>query len=96
MKVFLKSFGCSTNIADGEVLSGCLVAAGHDLVDSLAAANIVIYNTCAVKGPTEDRIINLLKIQEHQPPLEVRQPTLQVQLVSESLHPGASRPWLSR
>lgn len=61
MKVFLKSFGCSTNVADGEVLSGCLVAAGHDLVDSIASANIIIYNTCAVKGPTEDRIINLLK-----------------------------------
>ncbi len=61
MQVFLKSFGCSTNLADGEVLAGCLAEAGHKLVDSVSAADLVIYNTCAVKGPTENRIIEILK-----------------------------------
>jgi MiaB-like tRNA modifying enzyme len=61
MRVFIKSFGCSANLADGEVLAGCLVEAGYRLVGSVSEADIVIYNTCAVKGPTENRIIELLK-----------------------------------
>jgi len=61
MQVFVKSFGCSTNLADGEVLAGCLAEAGYDLVNSVSAADIAIYNTCAVKGPTENRMIETLK-----------------------------------
>jgi MiaB-like tRNA modifying enzyme len=61
MRVFVKSFGCSTNIADGEVLAGCLVEAGNKLVNSASAADMIIYNACAVKGPTENRIIEILK-----------------------------------
>ncbi|MGQ9507688.1 MAG: tRNA (N(6)-L-threonylcarbamoyladenosine(37)-C(2))-methylthiotransferase [Candidatus Bathycorpusculaceae bacterium] len=61
MKVFVKSFGCSTNLADGEVLVGCLAEAGYPIVNSLSAADVLIYNTCAVKGPTENRMIEILK-----------------------------------
>ncbi|MEM2338046.1 MAG: tRNA (N(6)-L-threonylcarbamoyladenosine(37)-C(2))-methylthiotransferase [Candidatus Bathyarchaeia archaeon] len=60
-RVFLKSFGCSTNLADGEVMAGCLAAAGFQLAHGLKDADIIVYNTCAVKGPTENRMINLLK-----------------------------------
>ncbi len=61
MRVFLRSFGCSANMADGEVLAGCLAEAGFTLTESEANADIVIYNSCAVKGPTENRIIDALK-----------------------------------
>jgi MiaB-like tRNA modifying enzyme len=61
VKVFVKSFGCSTNLADGEVLAGCLAEAGYQIVNSVSAADIIIYNTCAVKGPTENRMIEILK-----------------------------------
>jgi threonylcarbamoyladenosine tRNA methylthiotransferase CDKAL1 len=61
MQVFIKSFGCSANLADGEVLAGCLADAGHKLVETVEAADVVIYNTCAVKGPTENRMITILK-----------------------------------
>jgi threonylcarbamoyladenosine tRNA methylthiotransferase CDKAL1 len=61
MRVFVRSFGCSANQADSEVLAGCLAAAGFTLVDSESDAEVVIYNTCAVKGPTENRIIDALK-----------------------------------
>jgi MiaB-like tRNA modifying enzyme len=42
-------------------LAGCLKQAGHVLVDSLEEAELVVYNTCAVKGPTEDRVIEALR-----------------------------------
>ena len=61
MRVFVRSFGCSANLADGEVLAGCLAAAGSMLVNSELDADIVVYNSCAVKGPTEDRVIDALK-----------------------------------
>ena len=61
MQVFVKSFGCSTSLADGEALAGCLAAAGYNLVTSAQTADIIVYNTCAVKGPTENRMIETLK-----------------------------------
>jgi threonylcarbamoyladenosine tRNA methylthiotransferase CDKAL1 len=61
MRVFVKTYGCSANLADTEVLAGCLAKAGCKLSDSTSAADVVIYNTCAVKGPTENRVIEALK-----------------------------------
>jgi threonylcarbamoyladenosine tRNA methylthiotransferase CDKAL1 len=60
-QVFIKNFGCSSNIADGEVLAGCLVKAGFQITQSESDADLIIFNTCAVKGPTENRIIDVLK-----------------------------------
>lgn len=59
MRVVVKSFGCSTNYADGSVLAGCLSEAGYEIVDSVSSSDVVVYNTCAVKGPTEDRMLAL-------------------------------------
>ncbi len=61
MQVFIRNFGCSANTADGEVLAGCLAQAGFQLTPSESEADVLIYNTCAVKGPTENRIINAMK-----------------------------------
>jgi threonylcarbamoyladenosine tRNA methylthiotransferase CDKAL1 len=61
MQVFIRSFGCSANTADSEVLAGCLAEAGFGLAASESEADVLVYNTCAVKGPTENRIINALK-----------------------------------
>ncbi len=61
MQIFVKNFGCSANTADGEAISGCLSQAGYQIATSEADAEILIYNTCAVKGPTENRIIDALK-----------------------------------
>jgi MiaB-like tRNA modifying enzyme len=48
-------------MADGEFMSGCLLEAGFELVDSPKQADVLIYNTCAVKTPTENRAIEILK-----------------------------------
>jgi threonylcarbamoyladenosine tRNA methylthiotransferase CDKAL1 len=61
MRVFMKTYGCSANLADTEVLAGCLAKAGCELAVSASEADVVIYNTCAVKGPTENRVIAALK-----------------------------------
>ena len=61
MKINIKSYGCSANTSDSEVMAGCLAKAGYELVDSQAEADLLIFNTCAVKGPTENRIIEAIK-----------------------------------
>ena len=61
MRVFVKSFGCSVNLADSEAMRGCLDQAGYKKADSPLDADVVIYNTCAVKGPTENRVVQALK-----------------------------------
>jgi threonylcarbamoyladenosine tRNA methylthiotransferase CDKAL1 len=60
-KIFIKNFGCSSNVADGEVLAGCLAQADFQIVASDTEADLLIYNTCAVKGPTENHLINEIK-----------------------------------
>ena len=60
-KVHIKNYGCSSNTADGETLAGCLKQAGYTLTTTEAEADLVIYNSCAVKGPTENRIIDDIK-----------------------------------
>ena len=57
----MKSYGCSANLADSEIIIGCLNEAGFKQAKSIMEADIVIYNTCAVKGPTENRVISALK-----------------------------------
>ncbi len=61
MRVFVRNYGCSANLSDGEVLTGCLSAAGYIIAGSEADADIIIFNSCAVKGPTENRIIDAIK-----------------------------------
>ena len=61
MRIHIKTYGCSTNLADSETLAGCLTEAGFELTESAQKADILIFNTCAVKGPTEDRVINRIK-----------------------------------
>ncbi len=60
-RIRIESYGCSTNMADGEVLAGCLAQAGFTLVASREVADVIVYNCCSVKGPTENRMLDLIK-----------------------------------
>jgi MiaB-like tRNA modifying enzyme len=60
-RVYVRSFGCPTNLADGELIAGCLSEAGYDVVERVEDADVLIYNTCAVKTPTENRAIDILR-----------------------------------
>jgi threonylcarbamoyladenosine tRNA methylthiotransferase CDKAL1 len=60
-RVYVKSFGCPTNLADGELMAGCLSEAGYNIVERVEDADFIIYNTCAVKTPTENRMIDILR-----------------------------------
>lgn len=56
---FVHSFGCQQNVSDGEKLKGMLAAMGFGLTDSVDEADVIIYNTCAVRENAEDRVFGL-------------------------------------
>ena len=56
MKVFIESYGCTFNQADGQIIAGNLLENDIDIVDSIEEADVVIVNTCYVKLPTEDKM----------------------------------------
>ena len=60
-KIKICNYGCSSNTADSETLAGCLKQAGYTLTNTETEAELIIYNSCAVKGPTENRIIDDIK-----------------------------------
>ena len=52
----IESYGCSANQNNSEILRGKLVEAGLELTENPEIADILILNTCIVKGPTENRM----------------------------------------
>jgi threonylcarbamoyladenosine tRNA methylthiotransferase CDKAL1 len=60
-KIFIKTFGCSLNKSDSEVMAGLLEKEGYKIVDDKDKADLVIINTCTVKGPTERSFYRFLK-----------------------------------
>ena len=68
MKVFIESYGCTFNQADGQIIAGNLLENDIDLVDSIDEADVVIVNTCYVKLPTEDKMtFRIQKLQREYP-----------------------------
>lgn len=53
MKVYLNSLGCRLNWSEIEAIARQLSAAGHELVDSPAEADVCVVNTCAVTAEAE-------------------------------------------
>lgn len=50
------SYGCQQNVSDGEKMMGLLALMGYGFCDSPDGADVVIYNTCAVRENAEDRV----------------------------------------
>jgi threonylcarbamoyladenosine tRNA methylthiotransferase CDKAL1 len=60
MKVFIKTFGCSTNVSDSEAMAGLLTQAGYELCRKENEAGLVIINSCTVKDATERNFFRYL------------------------------------
>lgn len=60
------TFGCQQNVSDGEKIKGMLAQMGCGLSDSPEGADIVIFNTCAVRENAEDRVFGNLGALKHE------------------------------
>lgn len=59
MKIFLDTYGCTSNKADSQVIRNLLTQHSHEFT-SFDKSNIVIVNTCAVKNATESKMISAI------------------------------------
>ncbi|MCR4925156.1 MAG: tRNA (N6-isopentenyl adenosine(37)-C2)-methylthiotransferase MiaB [Clostridiales bacterium] len=55
-KAFVHTYGCQGNVADSERIKGMLREMGYEFVDVPEKADLVLYNTCAVREHAEDRV----------------------------------------
>jgi len=59
-KVHLITFGCQMNKYDSEMVAGLLGEKGAGFVETEEEAELLIYNTCSVRGHAEDRVYGRL------------------------------------
>jgi len=53
MKLYLRTFGCRANSYDSEAVMASAAAGGYGLVDDAAAADVAVFNSCAVTSEAE-------------------------------------------
>ncbi len=58
--IYIETSGCSANFADSEQMAGLLKQAQFEITDQLEEADVVIFNTCTVKSPTESAFFTRL------------------------------------
>lgn len=57
MKYFITTFGCQMNVHESEKLAGVLEARGILSCDKIEDADIIIFNTCAIREGAQDRAV---------------------------------------
>ena len=52
-RAFVKTFGCQGNVADSEKIMGMLINMGCEQAEDEKQADIILYNTCAIRENAE-------------------------------------------
>ncbi|MEI6365217.1 MAG: tRNA (N6-isopentenyl adenosine(37)-C2)-methylthiotransferase MiaB, partial [Actinomycetes bacterium] len=52
----VRTYGCQMNVHDSERLSGLLEDAGYVRADESVTADVVVFNTCAVRENADNRL----------------------------------------
>lgn len=59
------TYGCQQNISDSERIKGMLSQMGYEFTEKPEAAELILYNTCAVRGHAEDRVYGNVGAMKH-------------------------------
>ncbi|MCG3215097.1 MAG: tRNA (N(6)-L-threonylcarbamoyladenosine(37)-C(2))-methylthiotransferase [Candidatus Heimdallarchaeota archaeon] len=59
-RFYLKNFGCTQNQGEGENIRQILLHSYGEEVDDRYKADVIVINSCAVKTPTEDKVIQFI------------------------------------
>jgi tRNA-2-methylthio-N6-dimethylallyladenosine synthase len=71
----VRTYGCQMNVHDSERLAGLLEAAGYRRADDGADADVVVFNTCAVRENADNKLYGNLS---HLAPRKQRDPDMQI------------------
>lgn len=55
-KAFIHTYGCQGNVADSERIKGMLSKMGYTMTENKEDADLILYNTCAIREHAEDRV----------------------------------------
>jgi len=61
MKVYIETYGCTTNQGDALAMQGIIEEKGHEIVKDTKEADSLILMTCTVIGTTEQRMLHRLR-----------------------------------
>jgi threonylcarbamoyladenosine tRNA methylthiotransferase CDKAL1 len=64
MKIYVETYGCTANKSDERLLVGLLTQNGHELVQTMTQADVLVLLTCTVIGTTEQRMLSRLRVFE--------------------------------
>ncbi|MFH1307285.1 MAG: tRNA (N(6)-L-threonylcarbamoyladenosine(37)-C(2))-methylthiotransferase [archaeon] len=56
LSLYIETYGCSANQNNTEIMLGLIKSAGLEITNNPKIADLLIINTCIVKGPTENKI----------------------------------------
>lgn len=71
----VRTYGCQMNVHDSERLAGLLEAAGYERAAEGADADVVVFNTCAVRENADNKLYGNLS---HLAPRKASDPNLQI------------------
>lgn len=64
-KAFVETYGCQQNSSDSEKIKGMLSDMGYKITDEIDGADLILYNTCAVRENAELRVFGNLGALKH-------------------------------
>ena len=74
-KLYVHSFGCQQNVNDGEKIAGVLCDIGFSMCSKASDADMIVFNTCAVREHAEQRVFGnvgaLKALKEENPKLMI-------------------------
>ncbi len=76
-KAVVETHGCQQNENDSERIRGMLFEAGYDFTEDIQDADLVVFNTCAVRENAEDKIFGRIGILKH---IKEQKPSLMIVL----------------
>ena len=59
-RAYIETFGCQMNERDSEIMGQLLTRADYCLTRELEAADVVVVNTCSIRGKAEQKALSLL------------------------------------
>jgi tRNA-2-methylthio-N6-dimethylallyladenosine synthase len=57
---FIETFGCQMNVHDAEKVAGVFLARGYRPAQSIAEADVMIYNTCSIREKAAQKVFSRL------------------------------------
>ncbi|WP_432777189.1 tRNA (N6-isopentenyl adenosine(37)-C2)-methylthiotransferase MiaB [Brevibacillus gelatini] len=72
-RYFVRTYGCQMNEHDSETISGILQHMGYTAADEIEDADVILFNTCAIRENAEDKVFgelgNMKRLKNNNPNL---------------------------